>query len=129
MTKGRKSKYQVEYASRLIEHFREGYSFESFAGIVGVSRATIYNWLEKYESFVEAKQVGESLSLLFWERVGIEGMFQSSRDFNSKLYMINFRNRFGAPEQNKETSIKLAYKLGSSEETIINVPNEKCLKL
>ena len=61
--------YTEEMPIRLIEHFKEGRSFESFAGRddVMVGRSTIYDWVDKYEEFRIAKEIGESKALYFYE--------------------------------------------------------------
>ena len=62
-------RYTEEMPAMLISHFAEGRSFESFAGRdnVMVGRSTIYDWVDKYEEFRIAKEIGESKALYFYE--------------------------------------------------------------
>ncbi len=61
------SKYDPKYCQQLIEHMSKGKSFDSFAGKIRVTLATIKAWKEKHEEFAEAFEIGDAQSLLFWE--------------------------------------------------------------
>jgi len=69
MPAGRPTPYKPEFCELLTEHMRQGLSFESFGGTIGVCRKTLYNWCEVHPEFLYAKQSGQELSLLWWERV------------------------------------------------------------
>ena len=102
---GRTTKYKKEYCEQLIEHLGEGLSIESFAGVVGVCKQTIYDWFEAQEDFKQAKEIGLAKSLLWWEQQGKAGLFTKSfRDsegnsesisLNSTVWTFNMKNRFG----------------------------------
>lgn len=59
--------YKPEYCELLIKTMKQGYSLASFAGDIGKSRDTVYNWMKKYPEFKEAHQVGKQLALKFFE--------------------------------------------------------------
>lgn len=65
---GRPTDYRAEYCDLLAEHFAEGYSFESFGGVVGVSKQTLYNWCEAHPEFLDSKKSHETASQLVWEK-------------------------------------------------------------
>ena len=65
---GRPSEYDPAYCDLLKDHFAEGYSFESFGGVVGVSKQTLYNWCEAHPEFLDAKKTYETASQLAWEK-------------------------------------------------------------
>jgi len=69
---GRPSRYRVDYNALLIDYMAEGLSFEAFAGHIGVTRRTLYNWLEQYESFQEARELGLAKCRDWWERLGLK---------------------------------------------------------
>jgi hypothetical protein len=69
---GRPTEYRTEYCSELVDHMNKGYSFESFAGLIGVARSTIYEWVTSQPDFSDAKKAGFEASRLFWEKVGID---------------------------------------------------------
>lgn len=91
---GRPTDYKKEYCELLIEHMAAGFSFESFAGKVGASKQTIYDWMTKNVEFLDARKKGDALSLLWWEKEGKDGMW-SGKQFNAAIWMINMKNRHG----------------------------------
>lgn len=97
---GSPHRYKPEYCKLLVDHMSKGFSFESFAGVVHVSRKTIYNWLDpqknqSYQEFLHAKQIGAAKCQEFWERVGINGALGEIRNFSASSYIFNMKNRFG----------------------------------
>jgi transcriptional regulator with XRE-family HTH domain len=101
---GRPSKYQEHFCQMLIEHMSKGLSFESFAGVIGVSRDTVYRWARDIAAFDEAKEIGTSKSLLLWEKIGIDGVWDLteyengkpsfSKRLNTASWIFNMKNRF-----------------------------------
>lgn len=71
----------------------EGYSKEATAGRLGVSRRTLYYWIEQYPEFAEAVEKGEAASQSWWEDRGREAC--SNGEFNGTVWSLNMRNRFG----------------------------------
>ncbi len=102
---GRPTDYKDNYPEMLIEHLKRGYSFESFGGIVGASKETLYNWTERHKEFVDAKKVGTSYARHEWEKKGIDGLYNETikddqgmtvtRSINPTLWIFNMKNRFG----------------------------------
>jgi len=105
---GRPTLYKPEYCQMLITHMSEGLSFESFAGLVSVSRQTIYDWEKANPEFLDAKKLAMEKNRLFWEKVGVQGMFMGGKDnpFNSTVWIFNMKNRFNWSDK-KETSHNL----------------------
>ena len=56
----RPTKYKKEFCEKLVKHLSDGFSFESFAGLVDVCEDTIYEWCNKHPEFSEAKR-GDTL--------------------------------------------------------------------
>lgn len=102
---GRPTDYDDKYPELLIEHLKKGYSFESFGGVVGACKKTLYNWCDAVPEFLHAKNKGQSYSLLEWERKGIDGLYNEtfkdedgmtvSRSINTSIWIFNMKNRFG----------------------------------
>lgn len=98
------TKYKKQYCQELVEHMRDGYSFHSFAGKIGVGARTLFDWLDKYPDFQDAKDQGEHACLLFWEKTGIAGMFgktfknRDGKEFkvnvNPAIWIFNMKARF-----------------------------------
>lgn len=98
-------KYDDSMPDKLIEHMKEGYSFESFGAIANVHRSCLYQWLEKHEDFREAKELATVKSLFQWEKMGMEGMYMGGKDnpFNSTVWVFNMKNRFGWSDRKEDS--------------------------
>lgn len=103
---GRPTKYEPGFCEMLIAHMEQGFSFESFAGVLRVSKQTIYNWSEEFPEFLDAKRQGTELSRLWWEKTGHNGMFMGGKDnpFNSTIWVFSMKNRFGWRDRTEVTN-------------------------
>lgn len=106
MTLGRPTLYKEEYCLQLVEHMKEGKSFESFAPLAGVNRDTLYEWERVHPSFSDAKKMGKDWRLLWIERqmdLMITGVLQG----NPALLIFKARNvekqLYGDAETEKKT--------------------------
>lgn len=88
------SEYNPDYDDLLIKHLADGLSYRAFAGVLGVHHGTLYDWEAKYPSFKEAKEIGENMSLLFWEKMGMAGTVGKIKNFNTASWIFNMKNRF-----------------------------------
>jgi ligand-binding SRPBCC domain-containing protein len=96
----------------LIEHMASGLSYESFAGVIGTHRDTLYKWEAakdekgefKYPEFFDAKKEGSAKNLLYWEKVGHEGLWDTTeynddgkpiykKSLNSTVWIFSMKNR------------------------------------
>ena len=109
---GRPTLYKQEYCEMLKEHMGKGFSFESFAGLIGTDRSTIYEWLTSQKDFSDAKKQAFELSRLFWEQQGLIGLYDEnfgngagSRKLNATVYIFNMKNRF-PDEWREKTEVK-----------------------
>ncbi len=91
---GRPTKYKPEYCDKLKAHLADGLSFDAFAALIGVNIDTLYEWAKVYPEFSEAKKDGESLGLLFWEKVGRAGITGKIKGFNVAGWIFTMKNRF-----------------------------------
>jgi len=110
------SAYRPEFCDRLIEHMARGLSFDSFGGVARVSRRTLYNWIKTNPEFEEAYEVGKLSCLLWWETQSVEGL--SSEFFQTALFVVNMRNRFGWRDKSKEEAKEDAKKFSSQGFTL-----------
>lgn len=93
---GQPTKYKPEYPEKLKAWMEKGYSFQSFAGHVRVNIDTLYEWERNNPEFSDAKKEAMELSRVFWESVGIDGVY-STKDgpnVNPTVYIFNMKNRF-----------------------------------
>lgn len=93
---GRPSKYKKEYCQQLIDHMSQGFSYYSFAGLLGVCRDSLYQWEMDYPAFSYSKKIAFDKCLLHWETVG----FQILRGKGSAAtWIFNMKARFGYRDQ------------------------------
>lgn len=93
---GRPTNYRIEYCDKVIAHMSKGFSFESFAGEVGVCKDTLYEWVKNHKEFSDSKNIGFELNRRFWEKVGIDiatGTGVASNG-NATAFIFNMKNRF-----------------------------------
>lgn len=92
---GRPTKYKPEYCEQLIEHMTEGLSYESFGANCNVCRDTLYEWEKQHKEFSDARKVGRSHLLAFFERVGRSAMAGKIKNFSAAAFIFNAKNKIG----------------------------------
>lgn len=110
---GRPTLYDPKYPKMLIEHMASGLSYESFAGVISTHRDTLYAWEKakdekgelKYPEFSDAKKEGSEKNLLYWEKVGHDGLWDEThydektgkptykKALNSTVWIFSMKNR------------------------------------
>lgn len=94
-TCGRPTKYKPEYCEALIEHMSQGLSFEAFSAVIDVNQDTLHEWAKVHSRFSEAKKQAFSKCRLFWEKIGIEGIWNvEGKTLNTGNYCFQMKNRF-----------------------------------
>ena len=97
--------YKPEYAEMLKDHMSKGFSFESFAGLIGCSKDALYAMADRNPEFSDAKREAFELSRFFWERLAVENAVEynipgeGSRKLNTAAWVFNMKNRFGWRDQ------------------------------
>lgn len=66
--RGRPTKYKPAYCNEVIETMATGLSLTAFAGLIGVARSTINEWMENHPDFSEATRVGKAKRTLALEK-------------------------------------------------------------
>lgn len=94
MARGQPTKYKPEYCDMLAAHFEGGYSYESFAGVIGVAKRTLYHWEEANPEFLQAKKASEAKAQLVWEKR--LASLASTGEGNATAVIFGLKNR--APE-------------------------------
>jgi hypothetical protein len=67
---GRPTMYRPEYCQMLIDHMKNGQSFETFGAKIGASWRTCYLWADTHEEFLQAKEIGKTFLLDVYEQAG-----------------------------------------------------------
>lgn len=146
----RPSLYRKEYCQLLIDHMAQGYSFASFAGIVGTSTQTIYDWCKQHTDFLDAKKIATAKCRIYWEKMGNDNAVSTTiverdgntsrseqRQLNTGVWIFNMRNRFRwhdkqaeYPEINREDDEQINTSTGGQAEQIVPaMTKEMALKL
>lgn len=68
---GRPTKYDPAYCALVVEDMGKGYSLGAFAGLIGVARSTINEWIDNYPEFSEAVSRGKAVRLRDWEQAAM----------------------------------------------------------
>lgn len=103
--RGQPTKYDPIYCEMLRTHMAEGLSYESFAGLIGVNRDTLYAWEHAHKNFSDAKSHGREAERLWWEKSGRDGLYNETikdaegmtvtRSINASIWIFNAKNRLG----------------------------------
>lgn len=94
MKKGRPSKYDPKFCEAVVKYMKQGYSKETVAAKLGISRDTLYEWAKSYGDFSDSIKRGEMESYFFWEKAGIDGMRGRIKGFNPAVWIFVMKNRF-----------------------------------
>ena len=84
--------YKPEYCDELIKYMGQGKSFVSFAGHIGVGKRTIYDWVERYPEFSEAKQVAKAKCEDFYIALGLDMATGNLEKCNATAYVWLTKN-------------------------------------
>jgi len=72
MPAGRPTKYKKRYCEDVIEHMKNGASFNSFAAKIEVSDSRIRDWKKRFPEFQEACDIAAKRSLEWWENFAMQ---------------------------------------------------------
>lgn len=93
MSSGRPTKYSPEINDECIRMMREGASIVEIAYELNVARSTIYEWQKNNVEFSDTIKRGTDFSEGWWMKQGRINI--NNKDFNSTLFYMNMKNRFG----------------------------------
>lgn len=91
---GSPSKYKKKYCKEIEDWMGQGYSADAFAGEIGVSQQTIWNWTKSHKEFLESMRLGRAKGILFWEKIAVEATL-GKRKVNTSLLIFQLKNRIG----------------------------------
>jgi transposase-like protein len=107
---GRPSAYREEYCEKLVNHGKQGLSFEAFAGEVGVCKDTLYEWVRRHEKFSYSKRIAESHSRLFWEKLTVMIATGKIQGASAAITIFALKNRLGwrdrQPDEAKDSGFE-----------------------
>lgn len=67
---GRPTLYKQEFCQLVLDDMAKGFSLTAFAGLIGVNRETLTEWMSQHQDFSIAVSQGKALQLRSWEARG-----------------------------------------------------------
>jgi hypothetical protein len=99
-------KYHPEvHIPLLLALFMDGKDIAAFCAGAEIGRITFFDWVKKHKAFAAAYEDAQELARQFYERIGVENY--GNPTFNSGLWALNMRNRFGYTNERKLKIAKL----------------------
>ena len=117
--------YKEEYCDLLVNHLSKGLSLQCFGGTVGVSRATVYDWIDRYPEFKAAKEEGVQKAMQFHEEIlsaklsgrDLKGFDPKKSDTTALIFALKTRfHEVYGDKQKIEASITPAFKIVEFDE-------------
>lgn len=102
MPQGRPTLYDPKYCEEVVDFMSQGYSVTAFAGSIGVSRQTIYEWAGVHESFSDALNEGRARSAVWWENT--LRTIASGGEGNATAAIFGLKNRVADEWRDKSVS-------------------------
>ena len=92
---GRPSAYDPRYCDLVIEEMSKGFSLSAFAGLIGVSRPTLNNWMGQHLEFFEAVSRAKAARLLLWEKKALEIAEKGGGQGSATMVIFALKNMGG----------------------------------
>lgn len=72
----------------------EGHSFEGACGGLGISKQSGYNFLEKHQEFLDAKNIGEAKNQFYLEKLALDSIIMTGENvkFNATPWVMMMAN-------------------------------------
>lgn len=96
---GRPCVYKPEYCEQVFELLKKGKARAQICHHLGIDRATLAEWAEKFPLFSRAIAKGIESAENWWIELGLENI--DNKTFNSRIYELNMMNRFGWNKKNE----------------------------
>jgi DNA-binding transcriptional regulator YiaG len=93
-----KALYDSRFGIKLVEHMSQGLSYQSFAGVIGISKTVLDRW-EEHEEWIEWKNRAIAQGLLYWERMLHDATTKEALA-DAKLMIFKLKNMF--PDEYKD---------------------------
>lgn len=101
---GRPTKYDPSWMlDKVVEAGRLGATKEKMAAMIGISKDTLYKWIEEHDEFSDAIKEGELLSQVWWENFGQSAALGAVEGFNSTAWIFSMKNRF--PDRYRDVKV------------------------
>lgn len=101
---GRPTKYHLSMLPIIEELASQGASKVEIAVELGITRATLYNWMQDSPEFLDIMQKADQSAQAWWEKTGRQATFGAFPAFNSAAYIFQMKNRFRKDWQDIKTT-------------------------
>jgi hypothetical protein len=105
MPAGRPTTYDPSYCERVIQHMATGASVASFAAEIEVARATINNWMEQHEEFLEAVSIAKAKCAAWWEVAGRKIVLDGGSAPQATMVTLGLKN-MAADDWREKSEVK-----------------------
>jgi len=122
-------------SQQLMDHMAGGYSFETFGASIGEPISELKEWLKRYKTFADSKDIGEKQCVKYWEELGIDAANGNIDKFPNQTYMFTMKNKAGWKDGkdskgSKATQVNIAIGLPPQRQDIkaadiIEIPDKK----
>ncbi|KAB8035814.1 hypothetical protein GCL60_16425 [Silvanigrella paludirubra] len=98
---GRKKLFQDKYHNEIIDSMKKGQSLSFFASKIGVSKQTVYNWINEIQNFKESFEIAQTACQAFWETLALNNAVTAKGNGNQIQYQMSkrFRDDYGDSSQ------------------------------
>jgi hypothetical protein len=91
---GRPTDYREEYCQALIDWRQRGGTYEGFAGSIGVSKQTLYDWEKAQPAFLDAKRRARQKHRVFMDQIGL-GLMTGKLKGSAGVWIFVMKNEHG----------------------------------
>ena len=98
---GRKKLFNEKYHNEIIDTMKKGQSLSFFASKIGVSKQTIYNWINENKDFKESFEIAQTACQAFWETLALNNALTAKGNGNQIQHQMSkrFRDDYGDTSQ------------------------------
>ena len=92
---GRPSSYDPKFCDMVVEDMGQGYSLTAFAGLIGVCKATLNNWMDEHPEFLDAVKRAKAARLRDWEANAINMRANGGGPGGATITIFGLKNMGG----------------------------------
>lgn len=90
---GRPSKYKPEYCEKIVELMGSGLSKTASSAELDIHKDSLYEWEKVHPEFSDAIKQGQRKHILFWEKIGMQGVSGELPGFNASAWIFTMKNK------------------------------------
>ena len=86
------TKFDEKYCDMVQKHLASGLSLPSFAGVIGVSSATVLTWSKTIQCFKDAVEIGKAKHHLFIDQMMVNSIIDDKIQFKPLQFLAKNRH-------------------------------------